>query len=282
VPADNAAAWAGLPELEGVNLVARARPDATVLAVHPRLRAGGQPMPVITVGDYHAGRSMAVTTDTLWRWGFGAAARPGDDGRYYTKLWENAIRWLIHDPDLENLHVDSDAVEYTPGQPVHVAVRLLGRDYRPLAGKVELTVKRGADPATAVELGHATVTTSADGNGSHQLDRLEPGVYRLSATAEVAGKPVTATDIFLVRDASTELDQPAGDPQALQAIALATGGTFVGAVDRLPAGLEFDPPRVVRVDRRADVELWSRPGLLILLVGLLGAEWLLRQRSGYL
>ncbi len=282
VPADNALAWTGLPELEGVNLVARARPDASVLAVHPRLRAGGKPMPVITVGDYHAGRSMAVTTDTLWRWGFGAAARPGDDGRYYTKLWENAIRWLIHDPDLENLHVDSDAAEYTPGQAVHVAVRLLGRDYRPLAGKVELAVRRGADPNTAVPIGSASVTTSADGNGSHQLDRLEPGVYRLAATAEVAGKRVTATDIFLVRDASTELDRPAGDPAALQAIATATAGTFVGAVDRLPGGLELDPPRVVRVDRRADVELWSRPGLLILLVGLLGAEWLLRQRSGYL
>ena len=41
-------------------------------------------------------------------------------------------------------------------------------------------------------------------------------------------------------------------------------------------------PRIVRVDRRTDIELWSRPGLLILIVGLLGLEWLLRQRSGYL
>jgi hypothetical protein len=39
---------------------------------------------------------------------------------------------------------------------------------------------------------------------------------------------------------------------------------------------------VVRVDRRADVELWSRPGLLVLALFLLGLEWLLRQRSGYL
>ncbi len=42
------------------------------------------------------------------------------------------------------------------------------------------------------------------------------------------------------------------------------------------------PPRIVRVDRRTDVELWSRPGLLLLIIGLLGLEWLLRQRSGYL
>ena len=31
-----------------------------------------------------------------------------------------------------------------------------------------------------------------------------------------------------------------------------------------------------------DVELWSRPGLFVLVIGLLGLEWLLRQRSGYL
>jgi hypothetical protein len=53
-------------------------------------------------------------------------------------------------------------------------------------------------------------------------------------------------------------------------------------VDSLPQDLAFDPPRIVRVDRRTDVELWSRPGLLFLVIGLLGLEWLLRQRSGYL
>ena len=113
---DNLAAWKALPQLEGVNLVAGAKPDATVLAVHPRLKTkAGKPMPVIVAGEYGKGRSLAVTTDTLWRWGFVAAARPGDDGRQYTKLWENAMRWLIQDPDLRNLHVDSDAVEYAPG-----------------------------------------------------------------------------------------------------------------------------------------------------------------------
>jgi hypothetical protein len=281
---DNLAAWAGLPELEGVNLVAGAKPDATVLATHPRLRTpDGKPLPVIVVGDYGQGRSMAVLTDTLWQWGFVAAARPGDDGRFYTKFWENAIRWLIQDPELQNLHVDSDSVEYAPGQPVHVAVRLLGRDYQPLAkGKVSLSVRRGADPATAVEVGTAEVVTGDDGTGAHELTGLPPGVYRVAATAEVAGKKVTAQDIFLVRDASTELDRPAGDPKLLEAIADATGGTALGAVDVLPTGLELDPPRVVRVDRRADVELWSRPGLLVLALCLLGAEWLLRQRSGYL
>ena len=282
--ADNLAAWRALPPLEGVNLVAGAKPDATVLAVHPRLRTkSGKPMPVIVAGDYGKGRSLAVTTDALWRYGFVAAAHAGDDGRQYTKLWENAIRWLIQDPDLRNLHVDSDAVEYVPGAPVRVTVRLLGRDYQPLAnGEVALTVTRGADPAHAELVQQQKLVVGDDGTQSALLGGLAPGVYRVSGKATIAGRQVDATDIFLVRDGGTELDRPVGDPGTLEAIAKATRGEALGAIDELPANLAFDPPRIVRVDKRTDVELWSRPGLLLLVVGLLGLEWLLRQRSGYL
>src|SRR5262245_54232832 len=283
-PDDNARVWKQLPQLEGVNLIAGAKPDATVLAVHPRLKTrAGKPMPVIVAGEYGKGRSLAVTTDTLWRWGFVAAARPGDDGRQYTKLWENSMRWLIQDPDLRNLHVDSDAVEYAPGQPVRVSVRLLGRDYQPLpGGAVSLVVKRGADPARAAQVGDAKVTVGEDGTAVHELGGLSPGVYRVEGHATIGGRQVDAADIFLVREGGTELDRPVGDPATLEAIAKATSGVALGPADRLPASLALDPPRIVRVDRRTDVELWSRPGLLVLVIGLLGLEWLLRQRSGYL
>ena len=283
-PADNQAAWSALPELEGVNRVVGAKPDATVLAVHPRLRtARGQPMPVIIAGDYGQGRTLAVTTDSLWRYGFVAAGRAGDDGRAYSKLWENAIRWLIQDPDLRNLHVDSDAVEYAPRSTVRLTARLLGRDYQPLAkGKVELAWARGADPRTAVPVGKTMLTVGDDGTGSHDLTGLSPGVYRITASATVAGRALTAGDIFLVRDSSVELEEPAGVPATLDLISSSTGGRALGPVSTLPSDLAFDLPRVVRVDQRADVELWSRPGLLFLALLLLGLEWLLRQRSGYL
>lgn len=284
---DNLAAWKGLPPLEGVNLVAGAKSDATVLAHHPRLKTkGGKPMPVIVAGEHGMGRTLAVTTDTLWRWGFVAASRPGDSGRQYTKFWDNAMRWLIQDPDLRNLHVDSDAVEYVPGGTVRVTVRLLGRDYQPLAGgQVSLRVKRGADPATAAEIATAKVTVGEDGTAVHELGAttpLGPGVYRVEGHATIAGRQVDATDIFLVREGSSELDRPVGDRATLEAIAKTTGGAALDTIDSLPSDLAFDPPRVVRVDRRTDVELWSRPGLLLLIIGLLGLEWLLRQRSGYL
>jgi hypothetical protein len=268
-------------------MIAGAKSDATVLATHPRLKGkNGKPMPVIVAGEYGKGRSLAVTTDTLWKWGFVAAARPGDNGRNYTKFWDQSMRWLIQDPDLRNLHVDSDAVEYTPGQPVRITVRLLGRDYQPLPnGKVELSVTRGADPMRAVEVMKSSVTVGDDGTDVVEVTTgapLEPGVYRVHGTAMPGGRKVDASDIFLVREGGTELDRPVGDPLTLESIAKATNGTALGPIDALPEKLPFDPPRIVRVDRRTDVELWSRPGLLVLVIGLLGLEWLLRQRSGYL
>ena len=255
-----------------------------MLAVHPRLKTkSGKPMPVIVAGEYGQGRSLAITTDTLWRYGFVAAARPGDDGRQYTKFWESSIRWLIQDPDLRNLHVDSDATDYVPGAPVRVTVRLLGRDYQPLPkGQVTLVLKKGADPARAQQVQTTKLQVGDDGTAVWEIGGLPPGGYRAQGHATIAGRQVDASDIFLVREAGTELDRPVGDPATLEAIARATSGVALGPADDLPASLPFDPPRVVRVDRRTDVELWSRPGLFVLVIGLLGLEWLLRQRSGYL
>ncbi|MEO8554070.1 MAG: glutamine amidotransferase, partial [Kofleriaceae bacterium] len=236
---DNLAAWRALPPLEGTNLIAGAKPDATVLAVHPRLKTKrGKPMPVIVAGDYGKGRSLVVTTDTLWRYGFVAASRAGDDGRQYTKLWENAIRWLIQDPDLRNLHVDSDAVEYVPGQQVRVAVRLLGRDYQPLPnGEVTVTVTRGADPAKATPVSNQKLTVGEDGTQTVEIGALAPGVYRVIGKATIAGRQVDASDIFLVREGGSELDRPVGDKATLEAIAAATHGDALGPVDALPARL---------------------------------------------
>ena len=98
---DNLARWAGLPQLEGVNLVAGVKPGATVLLEHPTLRAGDRPMPVLVVGEHGKGRTLALLTDSAWRWGFLASGRDGDDGRAYTRFMENAVRWLFKDPDLE-------------------------------------------------------------------------------------------------------------------------------------------------------------------------------------
>jgi uncharacterized membrane protein len=282
-PDDNAATWKAMVPLRGVNRVGDLRDGATAIAVHPSLEtASGAPMPVIAAGEYGDGRVLIAATDSLWRWGFVQAARPGDDGRHYYKLFENAFRWAIRDPELRYLHVESDAPVYYADSPIRLDVRLVGRDYAPLAGgRVDLTIARVGDAEAAAAASGAIIVDDA-GRGHHDVAAPPPGVYRVTAAAKVGGRPVDAVDMFLVRAGSEELEEPAATPEVLRRVSQATGGRYLGRTPAAPADLAFHAPRIVRVDRRADVELWSRGWLLAAALLLLGLEWALRQRGGTL
>lgn len=280
--ADNNQAWAHLPELEGANRILGLRDGAVALAVHPAMKdQRGAPMPVIVAGQYGKGRTLAVATDSLWRWGFAAAMSGDDQGRAYLEFWENATRWLLDDPDFRYLRAEADRVSYEPGMAGRVDVRLLDRDYKPASGKVKIELARGADPKRAKEVLSKAVETGSDGRGALELPGLEAGVYRLRASADVDGYRASAGDVFIVRDASAELASPAPAPAQLERIALLTGGRFLGPAEAIPEDLPLNEPRIVRVDRRSELELWSRPWLLVLALLLLGAEWALRQKWGY-
>lgn len=276
-PAANLAMWKSLPPLEGVNRVGDAKKGAAVLAVHPTLKtATGRPMPVMAVRDVQLGRVMAVTTDSLWRWGFVPAGASVDDGRAYDRLWEGAIRWLIRDPELLNLKINTDAARYAAHEAVRATARAVDADFAPLATTLTLTLTRGGDVQTKV------LETGPGGDATTEWTRLRPGIYRLQASMQMGEQTITAQDVFVVEEVGHELREPQGDERTLRDIAEASGGVHLGAVTALPADLPFRAPRMVRVDARRDIAWWSWPGLFVLAVLLLGAEWLLRQRSGYL
>lgn len=281
-PAENQETWKQLPRLEGANLLRGVRDDAVALAVHPELEdERGKPMPVVVAGQYGKGRTLAVATDSLWRWGFSAAQTDGDEGRAYLRLWENATRWLLDDPDFRYLRAEADRVSYEPGMTGRIDVKLLARDYKPAAGKVTIEVTRGADPDRAEKVLADAIETDPTGRGALELPALEAGVYRVRAAADVEGYRAESGDVFIVSDASAELEAPAPAPSQLERIALLTGGSFLGPAEAIPSDLPLAEPRIVRVDRRRELELWSRPWLLVLALMFLGAEWALRQKWGY-
>ncbi|MDB4965689.1 MAG: hypothetical protein JWN44_1378 [Myxococcales bacterium] len=285
--AQNRARWNELPELEGTNLVARARPGSTVLGVHPtRKDSDGRPLPVLTVGEAGKGRVLALTSDDSWRWGF--ADKAGDDrGRAYQRFWDSAIRWLIRDPALSFLRIETDQPEYARGQRVQVTVRALGTDYQPLAGaKLDVTVSRiptVLDISSTARLEPVSAqhgVTDEDGELIFELPPPAPGGYRITARATLAGRPVEEDEVFLVRGAGRELEEPEARDDILRAVAAVTGGSMRGPGESLE-GLTFWPPRVVRVNQHRDVEVWSRWWMLLVAAGCLGLNWALRRRWGY-
>ncbi len=255
---DNLARWNSLPPLEGANLIAGPKPGATVLMEHPALR-----------------------------------------GR-------NAVRWLIRDPELEYLHVDADQAVYKKGVAPRLHARLVDKDYRPYANaEVTLEVEGGTrsglpsggrseaqppDRPSAPAKGQPapkpvlarTLKTDDAGEVTLEAAPLPAGSYRLIGKATLGERPISAEDVFLVDPEREELEHPAAREDILAGVARATGGRYLGTAAALDDNLELLPPRVVRVDRRSDIEIWSRPHLFLLALALLGTEWALRRRRGFL
>lgn len=279
---ENQQLWESLPPLEGCNLVLRARPEATVLLTHPFLRTGdGQPLPILAGADMGKGRSLALMSDSSWRWGFGAADRLAEDarGRAYQRFWENAIRWLIKDPELRLLRVEADKAEYARGEAARAVVRVREADYQPARGaKVTLTLGKSGGGQVL----ERTLTTDDQGEATVDLGKLPSGGYRLTAKRTTGGGLPAMNqddDVFLVRGAGIEAEQPEARPEMLRAVADATEGTF-HEVDAGMAGMSFLPPRVVKVSQFHDVELWSTWLSLAAAVACFSAEWWLRRRWG--
>ncbi len=275
----NEAKWGALPPLEGVNRVARLRPGATALLVNPALRGEkSEPTPVLAVTDAGKGRTLSLLTDTAWHWGF-LAAGGGDDGRAFQRFWDNAIRWLVRDPTLTLLRLELGRMEYRRGQVVAARVRTLNADYTP-AGNVPVAIKLMPVDATGANkpVKELAVVTNKDGELNFDLPGIPAGAYRLVAIATLSGRALTEEATLVVRTEGRELEDVLSRDAVLKEIAALSGGSFrVGSLGD-PVVL---PPRAVRVGNLKNIEIWSNPGLLVLAVLLLTAEWALRRRAGH-
>src|SRR6266498_1169908 len=109
------------------------------------------------------------------------------------------MRWLIRDPALSFLRIETDQPEYARGQKVQVTVRALGTDYQPLAGvKLDVSVARiptvldVTSAARPEPIAAKSGSTDEAGELTFELGAtpaLGPGGYRITARATLSGRP---------------------------------------------------------------------------------------------
>jgi hypothetical protein len=154
--------------------------------------------------------------------------------------------------------------DYSPAPSVDVGVEVASAD--------------GNLDAHARPLRSLHVTTDGDGEAQVDVGALPPGAYRLTGRATIEGRVVTQDETFVVRAGGPELDDVGARDKVLRELAQASGGDY--RFEALP-NISIRPSREVRVGRQREVELWSRPLLLLIGIGLLALEWTLRRRSGH-
>lgn len=272
------AAWDALPAIPGMNLV-RARSGATVLLEHPFTNVDGKSAPLLALWDMGRGRSLALMTDDSWHWAFTSHAQ-GAPSRAYERFWNNAIRWLVRDPDLTTMSVTADAPSVEPGRPVGVAVIARQADYTPAAGaQVEVQLVSPDDGKVVTQTGVA----GPDGVVHVEFPPPGAGAYKLVGRASKDGKPLgESSDAVAVRAVGPELADARVNSALLSEIAAETGGRFFESPDFSLSDVPLEEPPLVEVGRSKDQPLWDRWYWLTLAVLIVGAEWALRRRFGYI
>ncbi len=276
--ASTESAWAALPPVQGLNLT-RPRPGAVVLLDHPFATVDGKNAPLLVIQEIGRGRSLALMSDATWSWSLGAHAQ-GSPTRSYERFWNNAIRWLVRDPDLTTLSIAADPPSVEPGRPVVGVVVARQPDYQPAAGaSVHVELVRADDGQLVAE---QQVVAGADGTVRVEFPTVPAGAYKLSAKATLGERALgESSDAVAVRAVGPELSDVRVNAPLLAEIARASHGAFFEAPGFSVGDVPLAEPPLVEVGRSKDQPLWDRWYWLTVLVLVAGLEWSVRRRFGY-
>ncbi len=253
------------------------RPGATVLAEHPSAETAlGEPVPLVVVRRYGAGRTCYVGSDDVWRW------RRYQGQAIYENFWIQLVRGLARGRRLggeKPWRLDTDRKSYEFGRKVRVRLR-------------------AGEAATADGIEHATVNVT-DGQGGLidrvALTRLGPVARTFEGTfyprrtgsfvldvsapralkrADIQGRVVT------VNSSDPERHRSEADHEFMRMIAARTGGEFhlLGSDPAVVAAMI--PDRSVSVPDDIEEPLWDTRLALFTFLLLIVAEWVIRKVKG--
>lgn len=282
--------WGRLPELETHNPLRMASHAPAIggaaLLVHPTARdRTNQPRPLLAIAEPGKGRVLVLGSTETWKMGFAPALPLIDGARPYDLLWLGTIRWMLRDDSSGRLQLETDRPRYALGDPVELQAITLSPAYAPESGVEvawEVVALEGAE-APPGPVAHGTWTTDEQGRARDVIADLPAGSYAATVRRNAGTEAEThVRRVFIVETPGRELAQIAAPPGTalLQRLATTTGGVFVEGA--LPPTLPLvDLPEAARerVVGRSERPLWSHALLLLVLVGCLGAEWILRRRS---
>src|SRR5215510_9975987 len=176
----NEEAWSKLPALTALNQVRGVRGE-TLLTAGGTVAAGGAPL--LTIGRFGKGRTLALMSDDAWRWNFIAVGNK-ETPQNHLKLVRQAVRWLAQEPSFEQVQLRPVA-SAQPGEKVQIKLKVLKDDFTPTRqASVQLRVLSAEGEATLL----AAAADGEEGEYSGEFIPTKEGTYRVEAEASLAGK----------------------------------------------------------------------------------------------
>jgi hypothetical protein len=272
-PSENIKAWQALPEIEGYNPVGRAKPGATVLAVHP-LSDRRDPKIILAQQRFGRGRTMVFATSGSWFWQMGM---PSQD-MSHQRFWRQMARWLaLTAPGTVEIHAERDT--YIPGEDVSFKVDVRDPAYEVIEdARIETRVRTPQGDWVDVPF-----TWSRNGTVQY-ISRYQPqeqGLHMVEVMAyDDAGNFVgKAESAFFVEESRLEFSNAQLQSAQLKRIAELSGGKYYHELEA-----EILPEEISVMEstysKQVEYDLWDTPALFFLILIILSTEWLIRRSKG--
>lgn len=220
-----------------------------------------------------APRTLSWFADGLYKWDLGRRTED-PSGAQFRALLDRILRYLVTPEEEEQVSLASSRDLISGGETAELQVQVRDEARRPVdSARITAQVEHGGS--------ERTVEFRGLGGGRYRAD-VAPwgeGRYHVTADVQMDGQTIRRTTEFMVDPFHLERAELRMRPDRLRSIAQATGGEFL-----LPdevASLSERLPLEEGVEEIAGT--WRPFGLwltLLLIVGLLAVEWLIRTRTG--
>ncbi len=234
---------------------------------------------VIIHRHYGSGQIIWIGTDSTWRWRF----RVGD--RYHHRFWGQLARWASRNKagaGNEFVKFSLSKTDIDAGE-IATATARWSQSYMDRFPDVKSTVAvyNSKDPDKVIASFELNRQNDQPLVQEARVPALPTGEYevKLITSTEVAkGKKITIP-LFVHEVKTIELGNLTSNPQLLSKIAESSGGQLLTprTIDQL---LELLPSLSQETTNQDEFSLWDHWLIMVLIMGILTAEWAIRKLNG--
>ncbi|MBT3297195.1 MAG: hypothetical protein HN383_18160 [Verrucomicrobia bacterium] len=270
---ENENVWSRVAPLIRVPPLREARPGATVLMTLSDAGSRADAYPLVTWQRYGTGKCMLMGTDRLWLLRF----KTGD--KYHWRVWSQSIQFLTLSRlmgEHKRIRLETDRASYPVDGQAQLYAHVLDDRFEPvMQAGFDITVTPLDVPDARPQ--SVTLRPSAGRPGLFEGFFSPPRAGRFRVEANAGDRALSNTTEFQAADVQPELANTDMQIDRLRRIAELSGGKCLAMqeVKDLPSLLDLK-----RHEETYTIEasLWDNAWIMLLLVALMGTEWIVRRR----
>jgi hypothetical protein len=232
--------------------------------------------PLLIAHSIQDHKALLLLGHDFYRWDLGMWG-VGETNAVFHQLISNMVRWLSTPTTQSRVRISTNRSVFHSGEDIHLTAEVYDELMQPVEnGDVHVKLL-----SPSGEFQHQLAGL---GNGRYRktIQVYEHGLYRVKGNASFQGRLLGVGETeFSITSFSPDMQVTTANPSLMRQLARITGGQF-GSGNRI-----FDILKGIHLPDRTvestqEIELYSRPLTLLVLILLLTIEWFIRKRRGML